>query len=160
MRISSALLAISLLTASKEESLISLVSSISISTPASFSKVRMFLPPAPIILPLTSSLGTVTEETVYSAVYWVAPCFMASRRISLAVSAESSFIFSSAALIFLAISPVRSFWTSSRRALLASSAVILATLANFSTYSSLVVIFIGAKEDPALVKEGSEQRSK
>ncbi len=107
------------------------VSSRSTSTPVTFSKVLMLRPSLPIILPLTSSSGSLMVETVYSATYSVAALCIASTRTSLAFLSAFSLASSSFSLMSLAISSVSCFSTASMMSFLDSSLVRPAARSSF-----------------------------
>ena len=102
---SSAILATSLRIGSKPDSTTaSGVSSIINSTPVSCSKVRIFLPSRPMILPFISSLGSCTTETVDSVTWSAAQRWIASTIYSLAVFSASSLALASYSRIYKAVS--------------------------------------------------------
>ena len=74
------------------------------STPVSVSKVRIFRPSLPIILPFISSLGSCTTEIVVSATWSAAHFWIAVTTYSLAFFPASSFACVSNSLIIFAVS--------------------------------------------------------
>ena len=80
------------------------VSSIIKSIPVNVSKVLIFLPSLPIILPFISSLGRATTDTVVSDVWSAAHFCIANPIISLAFLFASSFAFASDSFINVAFS--------------------------------------------------------
>ncbi len=124
--------AISRRTGSKLESRMTPSSSRSTSTPVAVSNARMLRPSLPIMRPLSSSSATFTTDTVYSATYSVAPCFMASTRISFAFASASSRARSVASRTSFASSSRRSSRRLSRIIFRASSRVRCAAFSSLS----------------------------
>ena len=111
------------------------VSSIIKSTPVNVSKVLMFLPSLPIILPFISSFGRATTCTVVSDTWSAAHLWMAVVIISLDFLSASSFALLSMSLIINAASCVISFLISSKRISRASSPERAATLSSSALLS-------------------------
>ena len=119
---SKAILATSLLIGSKLERITaSGVSSIIKSTPVNVSKVLIFLPSLPMILPFISSLGRATTCTVVSETWSAAHLWIAVVIISLDFLSASSLALVSSSLISIADSCFISLLTSSNNNVLASS---------------------------------------
>ena len=97
------------------------VSSIIRSIPVNVSKVLIFLPSLPIILPFISSFGNGTTETVTSETWSAAHFWMAIATISFAFASASSFALTSMSLTSIAISCLTSLSTFLKRTSLASS---------------------------------------
>jgi len=116
IRRSKAILATSLRIGSKpERTTASGVSSIISSTPVKVSRVLMFLPSRPMILPFISSLGSCTTDTVVSATWSAAQRWMAVTTRFLAFLSASSFALFSSSLISLAVSCFTSSSTDFKR---------------------------------------------